>query len=76
MIKNSIQNLLVAVILVTGTIIGSSGHELLRPHGDYDYQAGLILGLVMFGAFSLVDTAIYLCKLVFKFAKGKFKKAD
>ncbi|AUR89933.1 TMhelix containing protein [Vibrio phage 1.135.O._10N.222.54.B6] len=76
MIKNSIQNLFAATVLVMGTVIGSKGYELLRPDGYYDYQAGFIFGLLMFGALSLADFAFELCKSTFVLAKGKFKKAD
>lgn len=76
MIKNSIQNLFICAVLVVGTVIGSNGHEALRPDGDYDYRVGLIFGLLMFGVFSLVDFAFELCKSAFVLAKGKFKKAD
>ena len=76
MIKNSIINLFIAVVLVVGTIIGSESYELLRPDGDYDYRVGLIFGLLMFGVFSIADLALVLCKSAFVLAKGKFKKAD
>ncbi|AZF88602.1 TMhelix containing protein [Vibrio phage P23] len=71
------KNLLVTMCILLGTLIGSVGVDVfIGDDESYRYEAAVIVGLVIYGAFCLSDLFWDFICVVVKFARYKLNNRN